>query len=241
MRTFMCTNTSRQQEVPMLCLQKQGISIPSTYLRSQHFPSGIYLSEAHSGSLPPSSREISNSISTPPRLSSLMAPPVSVITNTGHGMPPVKRSEIRTRSSSGYLVSGASVMPGSGESFPPNIQGLKDNNMCVPNILPDSFVIQRSVPVHGITQLGLRSHPTGSITHEALTTILLFVRSDKTVYSTMSFRPFSPCHPTQVMAGPIVSHIRNPYPAFPGGVHDFLGRFYPGLGCTHGEFPDLGF
>ena len=38
----------------------------------------------------------------------------------------------------------------------------------MPNILPDSFVVQRSVPVHGITQLGLRSHPTGSITQEAL-------------------------------------------------------------------------
>ena len=78
-----------------------------------------------------------------------MAPPVSVITNTGHGMPQVKRSEIRTRSSSGYPVSGASVMPGSGESFPPNIQGSKDNNMCVPYILPDSFVLQRSAQFMG--------------------------------------------------------------------------------------------
>ena len=44
-----CTNTSRQQEVPLFCLRKQGISIPSTYFRSEHFPSDIYLSGAHSG------------------------------------------------------------------------------------------------------------------------------------------------------------------------------------------------
>ena len=35
------------------------------------------------------------------------------------------------------------------------------------NILPNSFVLQ-SVPVHGITQLGLRSHPTGSVTMRPL-------------------------------------------------------------------------
>ena len=144
--------------------------------------------------------------------------------------PQVKQSKIRTRTSSGYPVSGASVSPGSGESFPPNIQGLGDNSMCMPNILPNSSGIQRSVPVHGITQLGLRSHPTGTTTHEALTTTLLFTRSDRPVYFHVSIRPFSPCHHTQTVAGPIVSHIRNPYPAFPGRCHDFHRRFYPDLG-----------
>ena len=121
--------------------------------------------------------------------------------------PQVKRSKIRTRTSSEYPVSGASVMPGSGESFPPNIQGLGDNSTCVPNILLNSYVVQRSVPVHGITQLGLWSHPTGSTKHEALTMTLSFVRSDKPVYTTVSIRPFSPCHRTQAMAGPIISHM----------------------------------
>ena len=129
-------------------------------------------------------------------------------------------------------------MPGSGESLPPNNQGSADNGGCVPNILPDSSVIQRSVPVHGITQLGLRSHPTGSTTHEAHTTTFSFLRADKPVYTTMSVRPFSPCQPTQAMAGPIVSHIRNSYPAFPGRIHDF--HLYPGLGCPQGGFPDFG-
>ena len=126
-------------------------------------------------------------------------------------------------------------MPGSGEIFPASIQGSGDNGTCVPNILPDSFVVQRSVPVHGITQLGLRSHPTGSVTHEALTMTLSFVRSDKLVYTTVSIRSFSPCHPNQPTAGPIRCHIRTPYPTLPGRVHDFHGRLYPGLGRPFGD------
>ena len=104
-------------------------------------------------------------------------------------------------------------MPGSGESFPPNIQGSGDKCTCVPYIyiLPNSFVTQRSVPpVHGITQLGLRSHPTESVTHETLTATFSFVRSDKLVYTTVTIRPFSPCHPSQAMAGPtFLSHLES--------------------------------
>ena len=66
-----CTNTSRQQEVPSFCLPKQGtgITIPSTFLWSEHCPSGILLVW---GSLPSSSRDIGHPISrrlvdTPPR------------------------------------------------------------------------------------------------------------------------------------------------------------------------------
>ena len=110
----------------------------------------------------------------------------------------------------------------------------------MPNILPENLVAHRSVPIYGITQLGLGSHPTGSSTLEAITTTLSFFRSDKPVFTTVAFRPFSPCHPTQAMAGPIVSHIRNPYPAFPGGVHHFNGRLDPRLGRPHGGFPDFG-
>ena len=95
----------------------------------------------------------------------------------------------------------------------------------VPNILPENLVVQRSVPIYGITQLGLRSHPTGSST-------LLFIRSDKPVFNTAAFRP---CYPTQAVAGPIVSHIRNPYLTFPGGVHHFHRRLDPGRGCPHGD------
>ena len=143
---------------------------------------------AHSGSLPPSSGDIGNPISqqlvnTSLRLSSFITHPVSVSKHTEHGRPQVKRSKIRTRTSSGYPVSGASVTPGSGAIFPPNIQALGDNSMCVPNILPVSTVVQRSVLVHWITQLGLRSHPNGTTIHEAPTTTLLFARSDRPVCS----------------------------------------------------------
>ena len=102
-----------------------------------------------------------------------------------------------------------------------NIQGSGDNSTCVLNILPEypPFVVQRGVPVHGITQLGLRPQPTGWDTHEALTTTFSFVTSDKLVYN----------HPTQAMAGPIVSHIRNPYPAFQQKTESFteLGQWKP--------------
>ena len=42
-----CTNTSDQQEVPQVCLQKQGLPIPSTTLWSEHSPSDIYSFGAH--------------------------------------------------------------------------------------------------------------------------------------------------------------------------------------------------
>ena len=56
-----------------------------------------------------------------------------------------------------------------------------------------------------------------------------------------SVRSFSPCYvPTPAVAGPIISHIRNPDPAFPGGFHNFHRRLYPGLGRSHVGFPDFG-
>ena len=82
--------------------------------------------------------------------------------------------------------------------------------------------------------LCLRSHPTGSSTLEALTT-LSFIRYDKPVFNTLAFRPCSPCYPTQAVAEPNVSHIRNP-----GGVHHFHRRLGPGLGHLHGGFSDCG-
>ena len=76
----------------------------------------------------------------------------------------VERSTILAGPCSGYPVPQASIAPESGESFPPNIQGPKGN------ILPNSSVVYRSVPVHGITHLGFRSHPTGSFIPQAIIT-----------------------------------------------------------------------
>ena len=51
----------------------------------------------------------------------------------------------------------------------PRIQGSGDSNTSLQNILTTSSVVYTSVPVHGITQLGFRSHPTGSSAPEAIT------------------------------------------------------------------------
>ena len=45
----------------------------------------------------------------------------------------------------------------------------------------------------GFTQLGLRSYPSGSFVLEGITTLLSFLRSDRTVYVTASVRPVGPC------------------------------------------------
>ena len=160
-------------------------------------------------------------------------PPVSVARYTGPFRPQVEGSKIRTGSSSGYPVSEALITPGSGESFPPNIQGSGDNSTCLLNILPKSFVLQKSDPISLNWASGLI--PLARLHMRPLKTTFSFVRSDKSVYTTVSISPFSPCHPTQEMAGPF-SHIWNPYPVFPSGVHDFHGRLYPRLG-----FPDFGY
>ena len=101
--------------------------------------------------------------------------------------------------------------------------------MCVPNIFPSISVVYTRVPVYGVTQLGFRSHSTGSSTPEALTTTFSFFMSDKLVYTTTSFRPISPCQDTQAQAGPVLT--LDQYPAFSSGVHDIQGCLYPGLGA----------
>ena len=59
-------------------------------------------------------------------------------------------------------------MPGSRESVTPRIQSSGDNSTCVLNILPTSSVVYTSVPVHGVTKLGIRSYPSGSSAPEAI-------------------------------------------------------------------------
>ena len=40
-------------------------------------------------------------------------------------------------------------------------------------------------------------------------------------------------------AGPTLSYLRNLYPHVSGGLHDFYGRLYAGVGRSHGGFPDF--
>ena len=237
------TDTSRQQEVPSFCLRKQGIPISSTSLRCEHCPSYIYRGHTVAAYLH------RQGISVIPYLDDwLIHHPnrqvllrhqsqlLQTLNMVGLGFNEAKSQ--KTRTSSGYPVSRAPVTLGSRESFPPSIQSSADNSTRVPNILPEHSVVFRSVPIHGITQLGLRSHPTGSPVFEAPSMTFSFVRPDKPVYTAMSVRPFSSCHLTRATAGLIFSDVRNPYPTFPGRVHDFHGRLYPGLGRSHEGFPD---
>ena len=47
-------------------------------------------------------------------------------------------------------------------------------------------VVSTSAPIHGFTQLGLRSHPTGSSADETITMTFLLCGPDKLVYTTAS-------------------------------------------------------
>ena len=60
---LLCTNPSRQLEVPTLCIREQSLQFRVLQFGLNTAPSGIYLSGAHSGSLPSLSRDISNPIS----------------------------------------------------------------------------------------------------------------------------------------------------------------------------------
>ena len=82
-------------------------------------------------------------------------------------------------------------MIGSLQSFAPRIKGSGDSCMSMQNISPNSSVIFTSVPFHGVTELGIRSYPTGSWAPEAITTTFLCYGSVSPVYTTASFRPIS--------------------------------------------------
>ena len=77
------------------------------------------------------------------------------------------------------------------------------------------------------------AHSIGSSVPEAITRSLSFFRSDKPVYSTTLIRPVGSCQPTSAMAGPIFSYIRNPNLAFLGGLYNFYGPLYAGVGCPY--------
>ena len=49
------------------------------------------------------------------------------------------------------------------------------------------------------------------------------------------------CQPTQALAGSISSHFWNPYPTFPGRVHDLYGCLNTVVGRPYGRFSDFGY
>ena len=116
-----------------------------------------------------------------------------------------------------------------------------DSNTCVQTILPSSPVLSSSGPTHGLTQLGLRSYPSGSFVSETLTTLFSFIRPDRPVITKASVRPLGPCQLTSAMAVAVFSYLWNPYPSVSGGIYYFHGRLYSRLGRPHGGFPNFGY
>ena len=77
-----------------------------------------------------------------------------------------KQKEIRAGPVLGPPVSRDSLTPGLRGSFPSRVQSLGDSCSCTPSILLPSTNLSSSVPAYGITQLGLRSYPSGSFVPE---------------------------------------------------------------------------
>ena len=104
-------------------------------------------------------------------------------------------------------------MSGSGQSIAPRIQSSGNSSTCLQFVVPIYSVVLTSVPIHRITQLGLRVHPTGLSAHETITMTFSFCGSDKPVYTTASIKPVGPWSPAYAVAGPIFSYCWNLYPA----------------------------
>ena len=240
------TNSSQQQKVPQVRLREQGVPVSGATLRSEHSPSDFYLSGSHSDRLSSPSRDLSDTISrrlvnSPSRPTSSTSTSGPAYGYTGPSRLYPKQKEIRAGPSSGPPVSRDSLTPGHRGSFPSRVQTLGDSCSRMPSILPQSTILSSGVPASGITQLGLRSYPSGSFVPETPSTSFSCFRSDRLVYATVSIRSTGPCQPSAALAGPTFSYLRNSYPHISGGIHDFYGRLHPGVGRSHGGFPDFGY
>ena len=175
------TDSSKQQEVPQVRLRKQG-----TAVRSKHGPSNFYSFGAYGDSIPAPSGNLGDTISG--RLVSSPPGPSSFITTSGSAIRYARpcrfhseSKEIRTGPDSGSPVSRNSLTFGPWESFTPGVQSSGDSCLRTPSILPRGTKLHSSVPASGITQLGLRSYPSGSFVPETSSTSFSFVRSDRPV------------------------------------------------------------
>ena len=207
-------------------------------------PQLLILAGAYCDRLPPLSGDFGYSIprrlvSSPSRPSSSTLPSVAATKYAKIGGIYSDRDKVRTGPSTGHPVPRSSVTPGSGESLPPRVQGSLDYNMSVWVMLPINSVISESGSIYGLTQLGLGSYV--SVIPESVATTFSLLKTDEPVFSTASVRPAVPCQPTSAVAGPIFSNVRYRHPTFPGGIHHFHGRFYPGVGCPHGGFSNFGY
>ena len=206
---------------------------------------GIYLSGAHRSGLPPLSGDICTSVSrrlvTPSsRPSNLTFPPIPASSFAKDGELQIKCSQVRTGTSSGHQVSWYSITSGAGKSITSRFQRSGDSSMHQQIIIPISSVVSTSVPVHGITQLGLRSHPIGPSAPETIKMSLSSIGSDKPVYTTTSIRLVGPWSSAPAVAGPIFPYYWNPYPIISGRYYNIYRCLYPGVARPYGGFPDFG-
>ena len=234
-----CTDSSKQQKVPQVCLRKQGVPVSSTTVQSKHSPSSFYTFGAHGDSIPAPSGDLGDTISgrlvnSPPRPSSFITTSGSAIKYARPCRLHSESKQIRTGPDSGPPVSRNSLTFGPRESFTPRVQGLGDSCSRMPSILPQGTKLYSSVPASGVTQLGLGSYPYGSFVPETHSTSFSFIGSDRPVYATASIRPPSPCQPTSAMAGPTFSYLRNPDPHISGGPYDFTDASNQGWGAHMG-------
>ena len=239
------TYPSQQQKVPRVRLRKQRVPVSGATIRSEHSPSGFYSIVAHFDRLSSPSGDLGDTISgrlvnSPPRPPSSTPTSISAHKYAGPSRLYLKQKEIRAGPDSGSPVSRNPFTSGLRGSFPSRVQSLGDSCTRTPSILPPSTNLFSSVPAHGVTQLGLRSYPSGLFVPETPSTSFSLVRSDKPVYTTASIRPTSPCQPSMALAGPTFSYLRNPYPHVSGGLHNFYGRLHAGVGRSHGGFANFG-
>ena len=204
------TYLSKQQKVPQVPLRKQGLPVSSTTIRSKHSPSGFHSFGAHSVSIPTPSRDLGDTISrrlvnSPPRPSSFTPTSSSAIKDARPCRIYSKQKEIQTGPDTGYPVSRNSFTSGPRGSFTSRVQSSGDSCMRTPSILPQGTNLFASGPVHGLTELGLRSYPSGSFVPETSSVLFSFISSEKPVYATASIRPSGSCQPTAAVARPMLS------------------------------------
>ena len=115
---------------------------------------------------------------------------------------------------------------------PPRFEGSEDSITCLQSIDPVFPVISSSVCIHGVTQVGLRSHPAGLFAPETTTMTFQLHGSDQPVCSTSQVRPVSPSAIFVAVAGPLVPHHWNPNRPFHTDATIILyGCFYQGGGA----------
>ena len=215
--------SSRKYRKGLVHLRKQGVPVSSATVGS-----GFYSFGAHGDRISAPPGDLGDTISrrlvdSPPRPPSFN--PTSSSANK-YARPCglySEQKEIRAGPDSGSPVSRNSLTSGPRRSFTSTVQSLGDSCTRTPSILPQDTNLYSGVPAYGVTQLGLRSYPTGSFVPETPSTLFPFIRSDRPVYATASIRPSGPCQPTSAMAGPIFSYLRNPDPRLSSGSHDFYG------------------